>query len=58
MEDFFSHINDLILFTLWQEHPAAGHKENPIMLVRVRAVGPHIVLAVQVEPVNSVIFKL
>ncbi|KAG0607331.1 hypothetical protein M758_8G020200 [Ceratodon purpureus] len=38
---------------IMKEHPAAGHKENPIMLVRVRAVGPHIVLAVQVEPLSA-----
>ena len=28
------------------------------MLVRVRAAGPHIVVAVQVDPVNSVMSKL
>lgn len=49
--DAFMHIN---VSSLWQEHTSPGHKENAIMLVRVRASGPQIVLGVQVEPVSGV----
>ncbi|XP_024360709.1 villin-2 isoform X1 [Physcomitrium patens] len=36
-----------------KEHTHPGHKEHSIMLVRVRAAGPHIVVAVQLEPVSA-----
>ena len=42
------------LSDLRQEHTGPGLKENAIMLVRVRSAGPHIVVAVQVEPVSVV----
>ncbi|KAG0601882.1 hypothetical protein M758_11G145100 [Ceratodon purpureus] len=35
-----------------KEHTGPGLKENAIMLVRVRSAGPHIVVAVQVEPLS------
>lgn len=57
IEGAFYHINGSVLSTLWQEHATTGHKENPIMLVRVRAAGLHIVLAVQVDPVNNLMSK-
>ena len=46
--------NVCFLSILLQEHTSSGHKENAIMLVRVRGAGPHIVVAVQVEPVSVV----